>query len=412
MLPRAAPAALGFSAAGLSRIDALLADYLATQQAPGVVTLVARYGQVAHLSAAGTMHLEQGRPMTPTTLFRIYSMTKPITCVALLMLLEAGRLQLDDAVARYLPAFARLQVLTQSSSAAPSYAPLARPLSLRDLLTHTAGLGYGLFDDAPTEQHYRAARLLSRVLTLRVPLSELVERLAQLPLAAQPGLHWRYGFAHDVLAQIVALVADQPFAQFLRERIFDPLGMDDTSFTVPAAQVARLAALYLRDETGAFRLLDDPASSLYVNPGAEPSGGGGLVSTPGDYLRFAQMLLNQGALGAVRLLQPATVALMTRNHLPPSALPFSIGPDWRWPGYGYGLGVAVLHDPQQAGLPDGAGCFEWPGAANTMFWVDPRLQLVGLLMTQVLPSLDHSPLGLNFRRLVYAALTDTYSSPK
>ncbi len=401
MMPQLAPEAVGLGAARLAHIDALIARYLATHPAPGILTLVARHGRLAYLACAGSMDRERNRPVQPDTLFRIYSMTKPITCLALLMLVEAGRLQLDDPVARYLPAFARLKV----SATGPVVAPLQRPISICDLLTHTAGLGYGLFDDAPVEAHYRAARLLTRVLTLRVSLADLVEHLSQLPLADQPGTRWRYSFAHDVIAHLIATVADLPFATFLSERIFQPLGMHDTNFAVAPSHAARLAALYVRDEMGGLRLLDDPATSPYLQPGVQPAGGGGLVSTAGDYLRFAQMLLNQGTLEGVRLVTSATVALMTGNHLPANALPFSIGPAWSWPGYGYGLGLAVLLDPALAGLPGTAGVFEWPGAANTMFWVDPHQQLIGMFMTQILPSPANPPLALHFRRLVYAAVT-------
>jgi CubicO group peptidase (beta-lactamase class C family) len=399
-----APEELGLSAAGLGRVDAFVAAYLAECAAPGVLTLVARRGKLAHLACAGPMSLETGRPLTPTTLFRIYSMTKPITCAALLMLVEAGRLGLDDPVARYLPAFATMQVLAPGPAGEAVLQPLARPIRVRDLLTHTAGLGYGLFADAPAEERYRAARLLNRVLTLRVPLAELVAQVAQLPLANHPGEAWRYSFAHDVVAHLVATVAGVPFETFLAERIFGPLGMADTGFAVPEPDMGRLASLYLRGADGALALHDDPASSSYVRPGAQPAGGGGLVSTAGDYLRFAQLLLGGGALDGVRLLQPATVALMTRNHLPAHALPFSIGPDWGWEGYGFGLGVAVLLDPARAGVPGSPGAFEWPGAANTLFWVDPREELVGMLMTQVLPSPMLPPIGRTFRRLVYEAI--------
>jgi CubicO group peptidase (beta-lactamase class C family) len=404
MLPTTAPEDVGLSPTGLARIDAFVAAYLAEHGAPGVLTLVARRGKVAHLACAGAMSLESGAPVRPDTLFRIYSMTKPITCAAALMLVEAGQLRLDDPVMRYVPAFAELRVLAAGPGGESVYQPLARPILLGDLLTHTAGLGYGLFADAPAEEHYRAARLLNRVLTLRVPLDDLVTRVTQLPLAGQPGETWRYSFAHDVVAQIVALVAGVPFEVFLAERIFAPLGMTDTGFAVPEANIGRLASLYVRGADGALALHDDPASSSYVRPGTQPAGGGGLVSTAGNYLRFAQLLLGGGALDGVRLLQPETVALMTRNHLPAHLLPFSIGPEWGWEGYGFGLGVAVLLDPAGAGLPGAPGTFEWPGAANTMFWVDPHEELIGMLMTQVLPSPMSPPLGRAFRRLVYEAI--------
>lgn len=403
MVQTTAPEEVGLSAASLGQIDTFLAGTVAEGQTPGVVALVARRGKVAHVASVGALSLETGAPITPTTLFRIYSMTKPITCAALLMLADAGRLRLDDPVARYIPAFAQLRVLAPGPTPADTDQPLARPITIADLLTHTAGLGYGLFADAPVEEHYRSARFLTRALTLRLPLAELVAEVTRLPLAHQPGTAWRYSFAHDVVAHLVATVADMPFDAFLAERIFRPLGMADTGFAVPKAQAGRLASLYVRTADG-LTLHEDAVTSIYVRPGAEAAGGGGLVSTAGDYLRFAQLLLNGGALDGVRLLQPATVALMTRNHLPAHALPFRIGPDWVWEGYGYGLGVAVVLDPARAGLPGSAGAFEWPGAANTMFWVDPHEELVGLLMTQLLPAQPDPPLHTTFRRLVYEAI--------
>jgi CubicO group peptidase (beta-lactamase class C family) len=400
------PEAVGMSAAHLDEVNGYLQRYLTAYQVPGVVTLVARRGKVIHLGGAGALSLETGQLVQTDTIFRIYSMTKPITCVALLMLVEAGRMRLDDPVARYLPAFADLQVLIQRSATETAYVALERPITIHDLLTHTAGMGYGLFQDSPVEDHYRACKLLSRVLTLRRPLADLIAQVVQMPLAAQPGHVWRYSVAHDVIAHLVATVADMPFEAFLATHIFGPLGMSDTGFHVPEAQQSRFASLYLRSETGDMRLLDEPATSLYVHPGAEPAGGGGLVSTLSDYWRFAQMLLNQGTLGDVRLLRRKTVALMTRNHLPTTALPFRIGPGWVWNGYGYGYGVAMVLNPAQTALPGSAGTFEWAGAANTSFWVDPHEELIGILMTQLLPAPTHPRLDHAFKRLVYEAIID------
>ena len=404
MLDTTTPEAVGLSTPGLRAIHAYCERHLTAHHGPGIVTLVARHGKVAHLACAGSLSLETGQPVQPDTIFRIYSMTKPITCVALLMLIEANRLRLDEPVARYLPSFAHLQVLLQRGPTETIAVPLERPITISDLLTHTAGLGYGLFQDSPVEDAYRACKLLNRVLTLRRPLADLIAQVVQLPLAHQPGHVWRYSVAHDVLAHLVATIADMPFATFLAERIFNPLGMRDTSFRVPEAQQARFAALYLRDQGGQVRLLDAPATSVYIHPGAQPAGGGGLVATISDYLRFAQMLLNQGTLGSVRLLRRETVALMTRNHLPDTALPFRLGPAWIWNGYGYGFGVAVVQNPALTRLPSSVGTFEWAGAANTFFWVDPSKELIGILMTQLLPLPAHPRLDHAFKRLVYQAI--------
>jgi CubicO group peptidase (beta-lactamase class C family) len=279
---------------------------------------------------------------------------------------------------------------------------LERAITMQDLLTHTSGLGYGLLEDSPVEDLYRAAGLLSPILQLQVPLPELVRRLAKLPLAHQPGTAWRYSLAHDVIGHLISVLSDRPFDVFLRERIFTPLGMDNTGFTVPQDKLDRFAALYDGTDPADVTLMDAPATSPYASAEVHPSGGAGLVSTAADYMRFAQMLLNGGVLDGVRLLGRKTLARMTMNHLPADLLPVWIAEPW--PGLGYGLGFGVVVDETQRPMLASRGEYGWPGAAGTRFWVDPQEGLIGLILPQV--RFLTVPVGAVFQNLVYQALVD------
>lgn len=403
-MPESAPEAVGLSSARLGRIRILVRDYLTPRRAPGVLTMLARRDTLAFFDVQGAGSLESGSDLRRDTIFRIYSLTKPITCVALLMLVEAGKLALDDPVARFIPGFANLKVLALQSGGEQALIPLARPITIRHLLTHTAGLSYGFYNDTPVDDLYRARRLYSRALTLRISLADLAACASELPLVYQPGEGWRYSVAHDLLGYIIGLVSDRSFDEFLSDRIFAPLEMLDTGFVVPPAKQSRFASLYMPDASGSCILVDDPATSPFTRSDAPATGGGGLTSTADDYMRFARMLLNQGTLDGARLLQPATVALMTSNQLPESLLPLRIGPAWNWLGHGYGFGVAVLRDNEQAGVPGGIDSFEWAGAANTWCWIDPRNELIGLLMTQSLRGPDDPAIERRFRIMAYDAL--------
>jgi CubicO group peptidase (beta-lactamase class C family) len=338
--------------------------------------------------------------MQAETIFRIYSMTKPITSVAVLMLMEEGRLRLADPVAAYIPAFADVKVLDASLDTGVRYTTPVRPPTIRDLLTHTAGLSYGFDDGVYIDQLYQQ-QVWSywEQHPTDVSLDWLVDAIGKLPLASQPGTKFRYSMSTDVLGGIVQIVAGQPFDHFLQERIFQPLGMVDTDFFVPAEKLPRFAATYGPGEHGGLKLVDGVETSTYTRPARCPSGGGGLVATIGDYLRFAQMLLNRGELDGVRLLGPKTVDWMTTNHLPPSVHPFDD------PAAGFGLGVSVLTELGQSSVLGSVGNYGWGGAANTNFWVDPQEGLIGILMLQYMPS-DTYPVVSDFRNLVYQALTD------
>jgi CubicO group peptidase (beta-lactamase class C family) len=393
------PESQGFSAARLARINTVMQRYVDERKLAGMVTLVARRGQTVHFETCGMADIAAGTPMRHDTLFRIYSMTKPITSAAVLMLFEEGRFPLSDPVARYIPAFADVKVLDNSTGSGVRYIAPARPISIRDLMTHTAGLSYGFDENVYIDELYR-----ERVYTLReadpnLTLEAFIEAVAKLPLSHQPGSAFRYSFATDVLGLLVQVVAGMPFAEFLRRQIFEPLGMVDTGFYVPAEQIGRFAATHGPDPEHGLAVIDAPATSDFARPTRVPSGGGGLVSSTSDYLRFAQMLLNQGELDGVRLLGRKTVELMAANHLPAGVHPF----DETFSGYG--LGVGVLLDPAQAQNLGSVGTFGWGGAANTNFWIDPKEQLIGILMLQFMPS-DTYPVSPNFRTLVYQALVD------
>lgn len=397
------PEKVGISSERLDRIRPVMQNYIDDKVIAGAITLVARQGQVAYLECHGLMDVEANKPMQPDTIFRIYSMTKPITCVAMMMLLEEGRFQLFDPVAKYIPEFADLMVLVDRSEKGIVVTDLEHEMTIRDLFTHTAGLGYGLYDDSPIEDLYRESGINIPFKGFQVSLSDLPRALSRLPLAHQPGTVWRYSMAHDVLGYLIALLSDMPFDTFLEERVFRPLGMADTGFCLPEAKIPRLAALYGAGEDHRLNLLDEPSNSRWLNPEQMPSGGGGLVSTTSDYLRFAQMLINGGELDGQRLLGRKTVELMTMNHLPSHLMPIWMGAN-PIRGLGYGLGFGVVMDPAQNGLLGSKGVFRWGGAAATRFWVDPKESLIGLLMLQYLGL--EAPVRQSFRNLVYQAIVD------
>jgi CubicO group peptidase (beta-lactamase class C family) len=391
------PESVGFSSARLGRINTVMQRYVDERKLAGMVTLVARRGQTVHFETCGQADIATGAPMQLDTLFRIYSMTKPITSAAVLMLFEEGRFQLSDPVAHYIPAFADVKVLDNSVGSGVRYVAPARPISIRDLLTHTAGLSYGFDENVYIDDLYRERIYSLRETNPDMTLEGFIQEIAKLPLAYQPGSAYRYSFATDVLGLLVQVVAGMPFEEFLRQRIFEPLRMGDTGFHVPAEQIGRFAATHGPDTEHGLAVIDAPATSEYARPTRLPSGGGGLVSSASDYLRFAQMLLNQGELDGARLLGRKTIELMTSNHLPAGVHPFDEAYN------GFGLGVSVLLDPAQAQNLGSVGTFGWGGAANTNFWVDPREELIGILMLQFMPS-DTYPVSPNFRTLVYQAL--------
>jgi CubicO group peptidase (beta-lactamase class C family) len=399
LMDKVTPESVGFSPSRLTRIDAHMQRYVDKGKLSGIIAAIARRGQLAYREKFGQMDLEAGKPMELDTIFRIYSMSKPITSVAVMMLYEEGRFMLYDPVSRFIPGFKHCKVFARETESGFELEDLEREITILDLLTHTSGLSYGfepeaLYVDKLYQQRIWEARQEGR----EVALDELIREITRLPLAFQPGSAWNYSMATDVLGYLVQVVAELPFEQFLHERIFEPLGMVDTDFYVPEGKVDRFAALYGPAEGGEIKVLDGQTGRDYTRPTRCPSGGGGLVSTTADYMRFAQMMLNQGELDGTRLLGRKTVEWMTTNHLPLHLHPFE--DPWR----GFGLGVDVW--TSLAGHPLGSmGRYGWGGAAGTRFWVDPQEELIGLLMIQFMPG-GHYPIQDEFTVLVYQALVD------
>jgi len=393
-MERCSPGEVGFSAERLKRIDAAMQRYIDQRKLAGIATLVARRGRVVHFERFGLQDIKANEPIQLDTIFRIYSMTKPITSVALMMLYEHALFHLTDPVSKFIPEFKKVKVFLNDGE----LADLEREISIHDLLTHTAGLSYGDEEDSPVDELYRQADLFSADITLQ----EMIRRLTELPLAHQPGQVWHYSVATDVVGYLVELISGMSFADFLEDKIIRPLGMKDTAFFVPSEKMERFATVYGQTEEGNLEVLDVATAGDYTEALRLHSGGHGLVSTTADYLRFAQMVLNGGELDGVRLLGPKTVELMTANHLPPPLFPIAMG-EVQMRGFGFGLGFSVLMDVAQAGVMGSVGTHGWGGWASTKFWIDPQEGLIGILMLQYIPS-DAYPIGEDFRTLVYQAL--------
>ena len=402
-----APEAVGLATSRLQHLDRYIQTrYIDTKRLPCATMLIERRGQTAHFSTQGHMDLERGRPLQQDTLFRIYSMTKPITSVALMMLVEEGLIGLDDPVHRYIPQWRNLGVYEGGFMETFRTRPTKAPMRIIDLLRHTSGLTYGLQQRTNVDAAYRKFGFGDPAGA--GTLEAMIEGLAKIPLEASPGDVWNYSVSTDVLGYLVGKLSGMPFDEFLRRRIFAPLGMVDTDFFVPAAKASRLAACYMLNTEGRLTLQDDPLNSKYLRPPTFISGGGGLVSTAADYLRFCRMLLNTGELDGTRLLSPKTIELMTANHLPGGRelpdMSVSLFSEASYTGVGFGLGFAVTTDPARTLVPGSAGDFSWGGMASTYFWIDPREQLIVLFMTQLIPSTIYN-LRRELRTLVYSAFT-------
>ena len=398
-------AAEGFSPERLARLTRFLQRSVDSGATAGAVALIARHGHIVYEEAVGMADREARRPMTPATLFRIASQSKALTSVAAMLLVEDGRLGLDDPVARYIPSFGATTVATVADSSGVRVRrvmPARRQITVRDLLTQTAGISYGT--DSLVSARYAAEGLGPAAgygwyfADKHETVCASTERLARLPFVAHPGERWVYGYATDVLGCVVERASGASLGEFIAERITTPLGMRDTRFCVPAGERLRLAAVYSLD-AGVLSRAGEGARGQgdYVQgPCVAQSGGAGLVSTAGDYVRFLVMLANGGTLGTVRILSPASVALMTRDQ---------VGELYGRPGLGFGLGFEVVTDPGRAGRLGEAGQYGWGGAYHTMYWVDPATGLVAVLMAQLLPA-SGSVLHDRFRTLVYQAIVD------
>ncbi|MEY3041066.1 MAG: hypothetical protein RLZZ174_148 [Pseudomonadota bacterium] len=399
------PESVGLCSARLERLDAHLRAYVDDGRLPGWQVLITRQGRIAHNRCYGKRDVEAGKAVKPDTLFRIYSMTKPIVSVALMMLYERGLFQLDDPIDRVLPDFKDMQVFVGGDAENPQTVPAERGITYRDLLTHTAGLTYGFMQEHPVDALYRSQKLNST----KLANAEFVRRLGALPLRFQPGTRWSYSVATDVIGHLVEVLSGKRLDHFLEQEIFSPLGMQDTSFSVPPGQLERFAACYEFTGPGQFRRQDGVEDSTYREPPAFLSGGGGLVSSAADYARFCQVLLGGGAFDGVRLLGRKTVDLMGLNHLPTGGDLTSMGQpvfsETRYDGIGFGLGFSVVLDPAKAQVTGSPGELAWGGMASTAFWIDRTEALAVVFMTQLLPSAAY-PLRRALRVLVNQALID------
>jgi CubicO group peptidase (beta-lactamase class C family) len=403
------PESVGFSSERLERLHALIQGEIDQKQLAGAVTILARHGKIVEYRVYGERDVAAGTAMTRDTIFRDYSMTKPVTGVAMMILYEQGKWLPIDPVAKYIPEFAHLKVFNGADAsgkmllADPDHAP-----RMSELMSHTAGFTYGkgttLADKMYGDLHVLDGKTLQ----------DMIDRLAQIPLIYQPGKGWVYSLSMDIQGYIVEKLSGQSLPDFARDHIFAPLGMRDAGFYVPAERRTRFSPGYHYDPQSQKLVEEEMANGAptdYAEQPTAPSGGGGLVSTAEDYYRFAQMLANGGELGGVRILSPATVKLMTSNHVPAGVIdgvggPWGIGQHMMRPGFGYGYDCAVIFDPAEANLPDGKGTFFWDGAAGTWFWVDPTNDIVFVAMIQRRSSPDNHSLLYRSHAVVYGALVD------
>ena len=396
------PEAEGLSSDGLARIDAAVRQDIDAGRLAGAVTLVARHGRLVHLHAMGERDIASHAPLQADTLFRIFSMTKPVTGVAMMILYDEGLWTPDDPIHAHLPEFADVRVFAGVDEdgvpilVAPDHAP-----TMRELMTHTAGLIYGIDGTGPVSALYREARLLEAP-----DLADMSRRMAALPLAYQPGSEWRYSLSMDLQGAVIERLTGQPLAAFMAERIFAPLGMVDTAFHIPPEKRDRLATLYYKQGDGPLTAIANPFRPDHDSPPALALGGGGLISTATDYARFAQMLLDGGEAAGRRIVTAQSLALMMTNHLPDAMLEtrFKAGHHRFRPGFGYGFNGVVVTDPRLADLPVGKGSYFWDGAAGTWFWVDPVNDLLFVGMVQML-SYTAPPLQEPTQRLMADALS-------
>ncbi|MBX2818533.1 MAG: beta-lactamase family protein [Rhodothermaceae bacterium] len=390
MLP---PEGVGFSSDRLDRMHEIAKSYVDEKKIAGVLTMVARKGEVVHFETYGKRDLEKGLDMEHDTIFRIYSMTKPITSVAAMMLYEEGHFRLNDPVHLYIPELENVMVYDEDAPDESKTVKPNKPMTIRHLLSHSSGFTYGIFGNTPVDQMYREAQILNP----NSDLQGMVEKLAEIPLMHHPGEKWTYGVSTDVLGHFIEVISGQSLGEFFQERIFDPLNMIDTGFFVPEEKVDRFANNYTYTPDGTLIRQDGGPTSPYLNQERMESGGGGLVSTANDYMRFAQMMLNGGELDGVRLLSPKTVELMIGNHLDSEYVP----------GRGFGLGFSIVTDLADTQILGSEGTFWWAGLANTYFIIDPKEEMIAMMWTQVFPN-GKFDLRDDFHIGVYQAIIESY----
>ncbi len=398
----------GVASERIAAVGPFLSGYVGSGRLPGYSVLVSRRGEEAYFGHAGVRDVERKSKLERDTVFRIYSMTKPITSVALMMLYEKGAFALDDAVSRYIPQWKHLKVFASGTEHDYQVTEPKRAMRVKDLFTHTSGLTYGFMQSHPVDAMYRSQDIggMATSGTLEV----MIEKLADIPLQFSPGDRWNYGVSTDVLGYLVQKLADMPLDEFIRTRITQPLGMQDSGFSVRPDQASRLAACYERvPNTDSYRLQDDPTKSPYLKPPTFLSGGGGMVSTIDDYHNFTRMLLAKGEYGGARIIGRKTLEYMTLNHMPGNkdlaAMGQPIFSETPYDGVGFGLGFSVVIDPATSNVVDSVGEYAWGGAASTYFWVDPVEELIVIFMTQLIPSSSY-PIRRQLKQLVYQSLID------
>jgi CubicO group peptidase (beta-lactamase class C family) len=402
------PEDVGLCSTRLSHIDRYLnKNCIESKKIAGAVTMIMRHGRIAHFSKLGMMDLERRKPMAEDTIFRIYSMTKPITSVAMMTLCEQGKCELSDAVHKFIPQWENLRVFKSGSHPMFVTEPLKRPMIIRDLMTHTSGLTYAFMEATNVDAAYR--KLNIGILGGGGTLREMIEKLSEIPLEFSPGDHWNYSVSTDVLGYLIELMSGLPLDEYLKSKIFDPLRMVDTDFYVPPEKICRFAANYSWLPDNSLSLEDDPLRSRYAKRPRLLSGGSGLVSTASDYCRFCRMMLNGGELEGVRILDSKTVELMTINQLPggQSLAKLSISPlsEVLVDGFGFGLGFTIHIDPEKSRIMGSPGEYSWGGAASTTFWIDPLKDLIVIFMTQFMPEglLDFRN---QLRAIIYPAIIE------
>jgi CubicO group peptidase (beta-lactamase class C family) len=410
-LPKATPESVGMSTERLKRMHAAMQALVDTHQVGGLVTLVARDGKMVDYEAFGYQDVDAKTPMKLDSIFRIASMSKPITSVGIMMLFEEGKLALNDPLSKFIPAFREMKVLQRGAAGTePTLVPARRQITVRDLLTHRSGLTYGFLDNAQVGNAYREGGVNDALTVVEFPLDQNMERLAKAPLVSQPGAEWHYSLSTDVLGRVIEVASGLPLDRFFQERIFTPLNMVDTSFTVSDAKWSRFVNVYTGDGQTGIRAMKDPESfgntrmspfTSYKTGKVYFSGGAGLTSTAQDYSRFAQMLLNGGELNGARLLSPKTVELMTVSHTLDLNLENTLTPVLG-AGAEWGLGFKITSDLGASLMPGSVGMYGWSGIYGTFFWVDPKERMIGVLMVQRYPG---PPAAAPFQSLTYQAIT-------